>query len=194
MTLIHQFQFQAVIMSSTQPPEPKRLKVSHSDASSIAERLSELGKSDLEKLARAGIVESEATLNLARDLLDQRHTRVLHCVRCHEDYDRKHAGHKDCVMEEHDEDGLSKEAGPGTSFVFKWSCCGKSEDDSGPCYEGPHMHVYGEGSYWRDDELEEMNEDGFCSKCNREEHDHDGNDIEQRIEHDGVNEIIVIDE
>jgi hypothetical protein len=181
-------------MSSTQQSDPKRQKVSHSDASSISERLSELGKSDLEQLARAGIVESEAILNLARDLLDQRNSRVLHCVRCHQDYDPKHAGDKDCVMEEHDEDGLSKEEGPGTSFVIKWSCCGKSVDDNGPCFVGPHMHVYGEGSYWRDDELEEMNEDGDCSKCNRDETDNDGDDLEGRIEHDGENEIIVIDE
>lgn len=177
----------------TPPSDFKRRKLSHSDTSRIAEKLNELSKPDLEKVARAGITESEAALNLARDLLDERNGRILHCVRCHKDYDPLHGGNKDCVMEEHDEDGLGNwEGGMASSSALTWSCCGKSEDYNGPCFEGPHMSVYGDGGYWRDDELEEVNESGFCSTCQGEEQGNSGGNIQQRVQNDEGSEIIAI--
>ena len=51
-------------------PEAKRAKISP-DVGTIACRLNELVRGDLEKVARAGITESPAALNLAKTLISR---------------------------------------------------------------------------------------------------------------------------
>ena len=154
-------------------PEAKRAKISP-DVGTIACRLNELVRGDLEKVARAGITESPAALNLAKTLISMTESRMLHCVRCHENFDPHHTGNTDCVMEGHDDtNGMIRCRSQEGYDAFAHPCCEKMEDDYDPCFAGPHISTYEYGDYWGDFDLEEINQDGDCSKCNPEDDDDD---------------------
>jgi hypothetical protein len=181
-------------MSSSEPkakrakPEPEPAKISHPDASRIACRLGELSKVALEDVARVGITESsEAALKLAKFLLSAKDSRMLHCVRCHENYDPS-TNSNGCVMDDHDEGEGMIRCNRGGWDAFKYSCCKKYEDDSSPCFVGPHIEKYGDGGrYWDDDSLEETNKEGDCPVCNGDD-DKDDEDDDDEEEEEGEGE------
>ena len=146
-----------------------------------------LSRDDLKKVARAGITESQAVLNLAETLISRTEFRMQHCVRCHEDYDPSNTGDSDCVQETHDDtNGMIRCRGEGGWDDFQYPCCEKMQDDSSRCFEGYHISKYTDGdAYWGDDNLEEMNEDGDCSKCNPEE-DSEEEDEDKEEEEDVI--------
>ena len=167
-------------------PEAKRAKISP-DVGTIACRLNELVRGDLEKVARAGITESPAALNLAKTLISMTESRMLHCVRCHENYDPS-TNSNGCVMDDHDEGEGMIRCNRGGWDAFKYSCCKKYEDDSSPCFVGPHIEKYGDGGrYWDDDSLEETNKEGDCPVCNGDD-DKDDEDDDDEEEEEGEGE------
>jgi hypothetical protein len=176
-------------MSSSEP-ETKRAKLSLDvDAHKVlAKRLGDLEKDDLVKIAKVGIESSEAAFNMAKTLVYERESRLLHCVRCHENYDPRHCGDADCVMDEHEEDEGMIRAGRNSSGwdEFAYPCCEKMEDDYGPCFKGHHISdCEAGGGYWNDDNLQDLNEEGDCSECNANgEEEEEEEDEEEEEEED----------
>ena len=144
----------------------KRAKVQLS-VPEIIDQLPMLSRDTLLQIAESALESSslsEVTLQLASRLVSQRAARMLHCVRCHEDYDPDYAGPRDCVMEDHDEsEGMIRMGGPGGWDRFAWPCCNKMEHDNEPCFEGQHISDFSDGGhYWKDDILAENDSFDDC--------------------------------
>lgn len=157
--------------------------------------LDDLQRDALLAIAKSAIQSPNApeeTLQLASQFVSQRANRMLHCVRCHDDYDPNYAGKKDCVMEDHDEGGgMIRVPGEGGWDEFAWPCCEKMEDSGEPCFEGSHISSWAEGgAYWRDDDPC----DEECSKCNpeKESDEEDSDESESDVKEEGK-KVIVID-
>jgi hypothetical protein len=151
----------------------KRKRSNDEDSNKVAEEASKLGRDQLLELAQLGIRQCPEVHGRAQQLLKKPKNCLLHCVRCHEDYDPNYAGNKDCKFDEHNESLIEID-----HHQFKWECCGQIEgEEENPCFEGRHISDWGEGgAYWKDEDMkagvtEHPDEDddddstNWCSTC-----------------------------
>ena len=72
-------------------------------AESIIQELPSLTRSTLEAIAAAALRSSNEAVNAAEKVLHTKKSTLLHCLRCHEDFDPSVQGSDQCIMEDHDE-------------------------------------------------------------------------------------------
>lgn len=120
-------------------------------------------------LARKGVLWCQKVQRLTHALMENREEgQLLHCVRCHEDYDPESATSMDCRMFWHTEDYEYETDAETGDTVWYHYCCGEEKGHQRPCFEGNHILEWKDGGeYWMDEDLEEPPIEGevCCLQC-----------------------------
>ena len=121
---------------STAERDAKRCK---RNADNIVKSLSSMPRKELEAVAKAALEASDEAIVAATTIIEASQKRLIHCKRCHTSFDPDYAGKNDCVVEGHDDSQYQRVRVPGGFDDFQYGCCGKMEDEGGPCWTGPHL-------------------------------------------------------
>mmetsp|Transcript_433 Transcript_433/g.646 ORF Transcript_433/g.646 Transcript_433/m.646 type:complete len:186 (+) Transcript_433:176-733(+) len=135
------------------------------NAQTIIDDLHILQRSTLEEVAEAALRSSDEAVSAAEKILSQKRKVLIHCLRCHEDFDPSKSGYSSCTMHDHSGE-LIECSNSGLDYIH--GCCLKSEDSDEPCWIGSHVTEWSEFStkekehwggsaddenYWLDSEL-----------------------------------------